>query len=86
MEMPKDKIFIVFSQTFCYKYTVSKPVNDVNKLPPWKAIWCLYQANLGPAPSLAIVAIGYRLLTAVSWLLCRAMERLQNALMNKLTP
>lgn len=44
-----------FSRRFTMN-TVSKLANDVNKLPPGKTTRCLSQGNLGPAPSLAIVA------------------------------
>lgn len=84
MEMPKDKTFIVFSQRFCYEYSF-KTCQLCEQMPPVKTIWCLSQANLGPAPSLDIVA-WLEILPAAFWFLCRTMERLQDALMDRLTP
>ena len=81
--MPKNKIFIVFSQRFCCEYTALKLANDLNKLPPGKAIWSLYQASLRPAPWPLLC--GWRLLTAASWLSCRIADRLHDALMDRLT-
>lgn len=84
MEMPKNKIFIVFSQRFCCEYTALKPANDLNKLPPGKAIWSPYQASLRPAfPDHCCLVL--RLLTAAFWLSCRTAKRLHNALIDRLT-
>lgn len=83
MELPKSNIFMVFSQRFCCEYTALKPANDLNKLPPGKAIWSLYQASLRPALPWPLLP-SLRLLTPAPWLSCRIEERLHHVLTDRL--